>query len=63
VLRRWGDASTILPVTVDGADSMASIHGAGCASGTSPSREAVQADKVKSRAQASKLVADLQLRR
>jgi len=102
--RRWADASMVVPVTVDGADSMATIPeslarlrlkpgehrlsaqwegrtvdisvpgragdlriveliGSGWTWGTSFSWEAVQADEVKSRAQASKLVADLDLRR
>ena len=102
--RRWGDASMMVPVSVDGAASMATIPdsltrvrmkpgahrlsaqwegrtvdisvqgragdlrvveliGSGWTWGTSFSWEAVQADDVKSRAQASKLVADLDLRR
>lgn len=104
VLRRsWGDASVVVPVTVDGAaraatipDSLvrlrlkpgahrlaAQLDGQGAdiavdgragdlrvvrlvssswAWGTSFSWEAVQADEIKSRAQTSKLVADLDLR-
>lgn len=105
VLRsRWGDASVVVPVTVDGAAGTGTIPvslvrlrlkpgahrvsaqwegrsvdmsiegragdlrvvelvGSGWAWGTSFRWEAVQADEVKSRAQASKLVADLDLRR
>lgn len=100
---RWGDASVVVPVTIDGAASAATIPvslvrlrlkpgahrlsapwegrsadievqgragdlrvvelvGSGWAWGTSFRWEAVQADEVKSRAQASKLVADLDLR-
>jgi len=104
VLRhRWGDASVVVPVTVDGVASASTVPqslvrlrlkpgahrvsaqwegrsidisveggagdqrvieliGAGWAWGTSFSWEAVQAGAVKSRAQASKLVADLDLR-
>ncbi|MBE0547590.1 MAG: hypothetical protein IH627_08045 [Rubrivivax sp.] len=102
--RRWGDASMVAPVTLDGAagvvtipESLARVRlkpgahrlsaqwegrtvdisvqgragelrvvelvGSGWAWGTSFSWEAFQADEVKSRAQASKLVADLDLRR
>lgn len=105
VLRRnWSDASVIVPVTVDGTASAATIPeslvrvrlkpgahrlsaqwegrtvdidvdgragdlrvvelvGSGWAWGTSFSWNAVQADAVQSRARASKLVADLDLRR
>ena len=102
--RRWGDASMVVPVTLDGAagvvtipESLARLRlkpgahrlsaqwegrtvdisvqgragdlrvvelvGSGWTWGTSFSWETVQADEVKSRAQASKLVADLDLRR
>jgi len=102
--RRWADASLMVPVTVDGAASIATIPeslarlrlkpgehrlsaqwegrsvdisvqgragdlrvveliGSGWTWGTSFSWEAAQTDEVKSRAQASKLVADLDLRR
>jgi hypothetical protein len=105
VLRhRWGDASVVVPVTVDGAVSAATIPdsllrlrlkpgahrlvaqwegqsvdiavegragdlrvvelvGSGWAWGTRFSWNAVQVDAVQSRARASKLVADLDLRR
>lgn len=105
VLRRsWNDASVVVPVTVDGAASAATIPdslvrlrlkpgvhrlsaqwegrtvdigvegragdlrfvelvGSGWAWGTSFNWNAVQADAVQSRARASKLVADLDLRR
>ena len=104
VLRsRWGDASVVVPVTVDGAASATTIPvslvrlrlkpgahrvsalwegrsidvsvegragdlrvvelvGSGWAWGTSFSWQMAQAESVKARAQASKLVADLDLR-